>query len=390
MKLRFTPHNLKLPVPPMRVRCLSTLKKLAPYAEDWERLAAGVPFRSWTWLQHWWRQYGPEHSPAANSRLAVVCIFDARALIGIAPWYFEHTTVRGRTLRPLGSGEICSDYLGVLCQPGREEVVAGTLADYLVTNAQDDDPDALHWDLLHLDGVDAEDHVVSLLSHCLAISGCSVHRKAGLSCWRLELPASWEEYIDSLSKNLRRDARRLERDLLDTNRAVLHSIERLDDLPRAMDVLVDLHQRRRRMLGEGGCFASERFLGFYREVLPDLFRQGKLKFYWLEIDGEPAAAEFQLVGGGVLFDYQTGVAPEAMDHQPGKLLNLMIIRRAIAEGYRALDFLRGDEPYKARFGAQPRPSLEYRVAPPRPVAQIRHNLWLAGNNVKEWIKKGIE
>lgn len=78
MKLRFTPHNLKLPVPPMRVRCLSTLKKLAPYAEDWERLAAGVPFRSWTWLQHWWRQYGPEHSPAANSRLAVVCIFDAR------------------------------------------------------------------------------------------------------------------------------------------------------------------------------------------------------------------------------------------------------------------------------------------------------------------------
>lgn len=372
----------------MRVRCLTTLKKLAPYAEDWERLAAGAPFRGWTWLHHWWRHYGQDKEDASQ-RLAVLCVFDSRALVGIAPWYYESTALGGRKLRPLGSGEVCSDYLGVLCQPGREEAVAGMLADYLVTNAQDNDPDALHWDLLHLDGIDAGDPVMSLLAHCLAISGCSVSRRGGLNCWRVDLPDDWDAYLASLSKNLRRDARRLERDLIKTDRAALRSVERLDELERAMDVLIDLHQRRRNMLSDGGCFASQRFLGFYRDVLPDLFRQGQLRFYCLEIDGKPAAAEFLLVGGGVLYGYQTGVAPEAMKHQPGKLLNLTIIRRAIADGYRAVDFLRGDEPYKSRFGARPRPSVEYRVAPSKAVAQIRHNLWLAGSSVKQWVKKGM-
>ena len=78
--------------------------------------------------------------------------------------------------------------------------------------------------------------------------------------------------------------------------------------------------------------------------------------------------------------------PAAMEHQPGKLINAAILRQAIAGGYRAFDFLRGDEPYKARFGAKPRPSVRFRVAPHRPVAKLRHNLWVAGRNVKDWVK----
>ena len=65
----------------------------------------------------------------------------------------------------------------------------------------------------------------------------------------------------------------------------------------------------------------------------------------------------------------------------------MILRQAIERGYRAYDFLRGDEAYKVRFGARPRPTFGWRIVPPRVAAQVRHNLWLAGNNVKQWIKK---
>ena len=121
--------------------------------------------------------------------------------------------MRGRVLRPLGSGEVCSDYLGVLCQPAREEAVVGALADYLVQNALDDGPDALRWDLLALDGVDTEDRAMSALADDLAAAGCSVHRQARLSCWRLDLPTDWDQYFASLGKHLRRDARRLEREL---------------------------------------------------------------------------------------------------------------------------------------------------------------------------------
>jgi CelD/BcsL family acetyltransferase involved in cellulose biosynthesis len=372
----------------MRVCCLTSLEELTPYADDWDRLAAGLPFRGWTWLSHWWRHYGPRNAAEAlRSRLATLCVFDEDdALLGVAPWHLECSAFRGRVLRPLGSGEVCSDYLGILCHPAREEAVVESLAEYLVNSAFDDEPDATRWDLLDLDGIDAEDRTMSAFIEQLAVLGCSVHRRAGANCWRMEVPTDWESYLASFGKSRRRDMRRLEQKLLDTNRFVLHRVKRIEELSAAMDILVDLHQRRRRSLGETGCFASARFLAFYRDVVPDLLRHGQLQFCWLEIDGKPAAAEFQLVGNGVLYEYQAGIDPAAMEHRPGNLINAAILREAIAGGYRAFDFLRGDEPYKARFGAQPRPSVEFRVAPRRPVAQLRHNLWLAGRNVKDWVK----
>jgi CelD/BcsL family acetyltransferase involved in cellulose biosynthesis len=373
----------------MRVFCLTTLAELAPYADDWERLAAGVPFRSWTWLAHWWRHYGPQSdAEALKTRLATLCVFDdTDALVGIAPWYLDCSAVRGRVLRPLGSGEVCSDYLSVLCQPAREEAVVGALADYLIENAGSDEPDALRWDLLELDGVDAEDRTMSTLAGDLSVAGCSVHRQSRLNCWRLDLPTDWDGYFASLGKHLRRDARRLERELR-AGRVALHMATRLDELPQAMEILVDLHQRRRKMLGEKGCFASARFTAFYRDVVPELLRRGRVQLYWLEIDGSPAAAEYHLVGNGMLYVYQSGMDPDLLEHKPGNLINLMILRQAIERGYRAYDFLRGDEPYKARFGAQPRPSLELRIVPPRAAAQFRHNLWQAGRNVKQWLTGG--
>jgi CelD/BcsL family acetyltransferase involved in cellulose biosynthesis len=370
----------------MRIVAPTTLDELAPYADDWDRLSDGMPFRSWTWLWHWWQHYGPQNNAERlRTRLAVLCVFDdSDSLMGVAPWYLDSSASRGRVLRPLGSGEVCSDYQGVLCHRDVEETVVEALAEYLM----DGSPQVLGWDRLELGGVDAEDRTVTRLAECLSDLGATVHRRPGVNCWRLDLPADWNTYVASLGKNMRRDVRRLEREVLDADRAALHAVMRLDELPRAMDILVELHQRRRTMLGDAGCFASARFLGFYRRVVPELLRRGQVQFYWLELDGKPVAAEYQLVGNGTLYAYQAGVDCELMECQPGKLINLAILRRAIEHGYLAFDFLRGDEPYKARFGARPRPTVEYRIVPRRLMAQFRHNLWLAGRKVKEWVRNG--
>jgi CelD/BcsL family acetyltransferase involved in cellulose biosynthesis len=376
----------------MRVVCFSNLDDLLPYASDWDRLAGGVPFRSWAWLSCWWKAYGPT-APGSSpkSRLAIFGVFDdVETLIAVAPWYLDSSALHGRVLRPLGSGEVCSDYLGVLCDPHAQEAVIGALTDELLLQSGREAPDSVPWDLIELGCVDSQDHLMSQLANNLAVSGCIVHRRPDMSCWRLNLPVNWDMYVASLSKNQRRDVRRLERELLNTYRVEFHSVQSMDDLPNAMDILLDLHQRRRHMLGEKGCFASERFLAFYREVVPALMRTGQLEFCWITLDGRPVAVEYQLAGDGVLYDYQTGVDPDAMKHQPGKLLNLAAIRRAIERGYRAFDFLRGDESYKARLGARPRPTIEYRVVPRRPVAQIRHGIWLAGHELKAWVKEAMK
>jgi CelD/BcsL family acetyltransferase involved in cellulose biosynthesis len=373
----------------MRIACFTTFDELAAYADDWERLAAGVPFRSWTWLSCWWRHYGPQSPAEADRRrLAVLCVFDNDGRpVAIAPWYLECSSLKGRILRALGSGEVCSDYLGLLCEPRACDAVAESLTEYLIEDSHQTGLDALHCDLLDWTGIDAADREVAALERSLSQAGWGTHRRPGANCWRLKLPAAWEEYVAGLGKNLRRDVRRLEREFLQSGRAVLHVVERLADLSHAMGILVELHQRRQQMQGERGCFASRRFAAFYQECVPALFCRGQVQFCWLELDGRPVAAEYQLLGDGILYAYQAGVDPDMMQYQPGKLLNLAILQRAIARGYREFDFLRGDEPYKARFGAEARPSVAIRIVPPHVAARLRHGLWLAGKRVKHWAKR---
>ena len=120
--------------------------------------------------------------------------------------------------------------------------------------------------------------------------------------------------------------------------------------------------------------------------MPALLREGHLQLHWLELDGSPVAAEYHLAGSGIVYAYQSGVAPESLAEEPGRLITLAVLRRAIRQGYRALDFLRGDEPYKAHFRAARRPMHTLRAVANRRGARLRHNLWLAGANVKQWIR----
>ncbi len=379
-----------------RVVRFDTLDRLAPLAADWDRLARGVPFRSWIWTSTWWHHYGADPcQPGVKNHLFVLGTFDgANRLIGIAPWYLESSASLGRVLRFLGAGEVCSDYLSVLCEPATEDRVAGALADWLTeSNAAGGDPSesrsADRWDLLELSGVDARDTAVCRLAEQLAARGSTVRSRFGPSCWQIQLPGRWEEYLARLSRGHRKKIRRTERTMFSTGRAVARSVRQLHDLPRAQEILIDLHQRRRRSLGEPGCFASPRFTAFHREVMFGLLRDGLLRLDWVELDGRPVAAEYHLAGHGVVYAYQSGIDPDALHHSPGRLAHISTLRQAMEEGYRAFDFLRGDEPYKWHWRAEPRPSMEIRVVPARAAARLRHGLWLAGTSFRQWVKNGL-
>lgn len=381
----------------MQVRLITRLQDLGPWESDWDSCARGVPFRGWPWMTNWWRFYGgaserdAHRSTHAGATVAatraerqclsiLAAVADSDRPVGFAPWYMERTASRGRVLRYLGTGDVCPDYLSLLCLPENEDAVAAALADWL--HAESD-----RWDLLELTGVDAEDGAVARLVEEMRRRGHAIHQRTGPNCWRLPLPTTWEDYLATLSRSHRRQLRVMERSLIGSGRARLHVAERSDDLARAQQVLIDLHQRRRRQLGQPGCFAAAEFLAFHDCVMPELLSRGQLELAWLELDGRPIAAEYQIAGSRVMYAYQAGIEPEALEHSPGRLIVLLLLQRAIEHGYSAYDFLRGDEPYKAHWGARPRPSVEIRIASARPTAKFRHTLWRAGSRVKRWIKR---
>jgi CelD/BcsL family acetyltransferase involved in cellulose biosynthesis len=371
----------------MQVVRYSSLDQLAPWAADWDRLSREVPFRGWAWMTSWWLNYGVRGS-GTPKELFVLGVFDGDGrLAGLAPWYVQKSSSQGRVVRFLGSGEVCSDYLSLLCEPAREEPVAEALAEWLTQATSGSHAD--RWDLLSWTGVDAGDRPIRLLADRLREHRHAVHCRPGPNCWRIELPASWDDYLATLSKDHRKQLRRTERDYLAGGRAALRTVERKSDLEKAIEILVDLHERRRSELNESGRFRCERFAAFHREVMPRLLEAGRLHLHWVELDDAPAAAEYQLVGGGVVYAYQAGIEPDLRQHSPGRLAHMLTIRRAIESGLHGFDFLRGDEPYKAHWRAHARGSVEIRVVPAHFSARLRHGVWLAGSGVKRWLKDGL-
>jgi CelD/BcsL family acetyltransferase involved in cellulose biosynthesis len=374
----------------MQVHCFDNLDDLACLADAWDRFAAGVPFRGWTWQTTWWRHYGAD---VPGRRLCVLGVFDHRQdLVGLAPWYVETKGRCRRVVRFLGSGEVCSDYLTLLAEPGLEKAVAGALAHRLLRSGESHEGDADDmpgWDMLELTGVDSRDILVDWLAGHLALGGCTVHHRMGLPCRRTELPASLDAYLESLSKNSRRKVRRLRRTFFDSGRARLTTVANLGQLDEAMDRFIELHQRRQQMLGRPGCFASKRFADFHRDVASRMLAAGQLQIHTLWIDRQPVAAEYQFVGDGVVYAYQSGIDPARLDVQPGHAMQLAVLAWAIQHGYRAYDFLRGNESYKSHWNARRRDSLEVRVVARHPGAQLRHAAWLVGAEARQWIRRSL-
>lgn len=368
----------------MDVVCITRWEELARLAPGWPPLARGVPFRSWEWLGAWWRHYGEPNFTLTDfpRQLFALAVYDGGRLVGLAPWYTESHRGQGRVVRFLGSGDVCSDYLSVLCLPRYDDRVAASLADWLC--------DANHgrgeWDVLCLGGIDAADRVSVALIDELSRRQAAVDCRTGPNCWRVDLPTTWDEYLAAVSKSHRKQIRRFERRLFATGRAVARWVENEDELERALEILARLHTRRRHALGDAGRFAEPRFAAFHRDVAGQLLARNQLRLTWIELDGQPVAAEYQLAGSDVIYAYQSGIEPTALDHEPGRLAMMATLRPAIAEGYRAFDLLRGDEAYKAHWRAQPRPSIEARVFSRRGGAWLRQRARSAGRQVRDWLR----
>ena len=374
----------------MRVERISNWEELAPLERAWNQLAQGIPFRSWQWLGSWWRHYGATPvREGANLELFVLAVRDATGLpMALAPWTLERGETRGNVVRFLGSGEVCTDHLTVLCRIGAEADVADALAEWLVRHRKASNSSARPspWDQLEFCGMAADDRLMNRLIERLAERGALVDRRAAESCWRIELPDSWEDYLRTLSKSHRKQLRRFQRRLFDAGRAELHTATTAPEADRALDLMIDLHQRRRRSLGQKGCFDSPRFRAFLSDAAGQFFALGQLKLCWLELDSHTVACEFQLLSEGTIYAYQSGIEPAMLDQEPGRLATMAMLQMAMESGHRTYDLLRGDEAYKAHWRAQPRACVDIRVWPGHGADWVRHGVWRARQNVKYWAK----
>ena len=172
----------------------------------------------------------------------------------------------------------------------------------------------------------------------------STTRAAHGAAYRLALPAGFDEWLAGLKKKERQELRRKRRRFTET----LGPPRRVEpDDP--IGVFVDLH---RMSAGPKGEFMTREREAFFRDLAG--LTEARVDVL-AGTDELPVAATLGFAGNGGYALYNSAYHPDHGGSSPGMVILWLLLESAIESGFAIFDFLKGDEAYKLRLGAQARP-----------------------------------
>jgi hypothetical protein len=298
-------------------------------------------------------------------------------LAGVAPWYLAAAPTGVRCIRQLGDGGVASDHQSIVCDDANREAFCDGLAQALVGPWRD------LWDTVELEGADADDELLASFGERVKERGkCLVQTEATTGTWSTRLPETWDAYLARLSKNHRKRVRQALKTYLDSGRLEYRVLESKAEFEPIFAELMRLNKLRREAVGDRATFDDPHVTAFHRAAVQGLLERGQAHLSVLNLDGRPAAAEYILKDRHRYYAYQSGFDPAAAEHSPGTLSLAMSLRHAIERGAQEFDFLRGDEPYKASWGAEPRAAMTMRIRK-RSLGGLLGHAW---DDAKQWLK----
>ena len=249
------------------------------------------------------------------------------------------------------AGNYAADYTGIICAPEFADRAIPALAKHLRK---------MHWTKLHLENLRMSERRLRLFLKNLADERLDIRKMTRVNkvdnvnnckCPSLDLPESWDAYLEQkLGSNTRQKFRRFLRRVessdefrithadastIDRDIGILLEFWRVKWTPRKGNLVPGLLKSNRTLFKN--AFASGTLF------LPILWHGDKplcaLAFF---VDPVKRAMLFHMTGR----DETADVIPSGM------VLHAYCIRRAIEQGFRTYDFLRGDEPYKYTFAAK--------------------------------------
>jgi CelD/BcsL family acetyltransferase involved in cellulose biosynthesis len=307
-------------------------EELATVEGSWrEILPASGPkavFCSPLWLKTWWEEF------ADGRELMLLSVRDGQRLVGVAPLMRE-----GERLTLAGDTNVC-DYMDVVASEGCEEGVLDAVLDAL-----SEEP----WSELVLWGVPEYSRTLTILPRLATGFGYSTEIEREDVCPRVELPATFDAYVEGLDRKDRHELRRKLRRLYRSGDVLFHPSQLVSEVESHLDDFLRQHAASRQ---EKALFMTERMTRFFRRMALTLADHNLVRLYCLEVNGVRAASVLCFDAGDELLLYNSGYDPDYASLAVGLLSKALALEQAIEQGKRWFDFLRGAEAYKYDLGGK--------------------------------------
>lgn len=351
-------------------------------ASEWNSLlsqsGANNIFLTWEWVSNWWQVYG------SGKELRVLVVKGPQeSIVAIAPLYIHTRTFLGglsvNEVRFLGTGEdVSPDYLDFIIMRGFENEAIDTVMRYLA--AEND------WDIVHLTDMLSTSITTGVIRKVAVDNRLLVEKAERAICPYIRLRPDWDEYVHSLSSNMRFNIKRRMRNLEKDFRARYFVWQDMGGLEYVMGRLASLHNKRWEQKGGEHSFSSEQYNGFHKAVAREFALKGWLQLNCLELNGEIVAILYDYRYGGKIYYYQGGFDPSLYKYSLGLVLRAYVIQEAIKDGIKEIDLLKGAYEHKYKWTEYDRHTINVTVGK----NNLKTKIFFANSFRKPRIKAAIK
>ena len=278
-------------------------------------------FQQRQWLRIWVENFPIDHE--------IVGVFDNEKLIGIIPISFNTERVNLLGTTPvLGKEQVC-DFGDTVCLPEYEKIVWTKGIEYLSKKYPGK--------TLSLDFIKENSPsflILNTLYNNALVTATSPY---------INLPKSWEGYLEVLKKKdrheLKRKLRRLE--------TVKYRVYQADSTEENQTQFISLMKQ---SAPEKEKFMTELMEKYFTTLLKTIDNE-RLVLWFMEIDSIPVAGVLAFKFKNQLLLYNSGMNLEYRQLSVGLLTKILLMKRGIEWGLNIFDFLQGNEPHKYDLGA---------------------------------------
>ena len=340
----------------MEFKIYNTFENLANHKEAWNDLlstsASDVPFLTFEYQQAWWRTRGGGEWPE-NSQLLLITAFKEDKLVGVAPLFHAENVLGKPALLFVGAVEV-SDFLDFIVKPADLSAFVEGLYDFLPT------ADIPQWDLLDLHNILEDSPTLDTLKSAAEKRGWTYKKIHLQPSPYITLPGDFETYLAQIDKKQRHEIRRKLRNIeRDSVESALYFTETEENLNSDVQAFIE-------MMAQDPSkkdFLTQEMRQHIQNTAQIAFSKDWLQLSFLTLDSQKAAANFSFLYNNRLWLYNSGWEWDFRDYSPGWVLLANMLDWAINQGIEELDFMRGDEPYKYKFGGIDRHVYRVTVKP---------------------------
>jgi CelD/BcsL family acetyltransferase involved in cellulose biosynthesis len=289
------------------------------------------------WMSVWTESFG------GGAPLFVRTVLQDGDIVGIAPLMLRE----GAALF-IGDTDVC-DYQDFIVAPGREKDFCGALLDDLKENGVG------KLDLAH---VRPDSTVMTALAPLAEARGHDVELTREAVSYEMDLPPTFDEYLESLTAKQRHEVRRKLRRMSESGVIEYCSVADGAAVPAAMDTFFRMFVESRQ---DKADFMTERMRSFFRRVAAAMADIGLLKLGVLELDNRPVAQIMCFDFNNGIYLYNSGYDPDYTSLSAGLLSKVLAIKNSIEQGKSRFDFLKGAEVYKGHLGGREVPLSRCRI-----------------------------